>query len=273
VDKLLDKGGVALALMLTLVAGIGVAGEAPEGMVRIPAGAFTMGADASDGRVGIEVAVDSVPRHTRTLPAYWIDRTEVTNAAYREFVAATGREAPADPRFAGYFAWKEGEFPAGLDNHPVVYVDWTDARNYCAWAGKRLPSEAEWEKAARGTDGRRYPWGNEFSTDRCNTRDAEFGWTVPVGTLDGDMSPYGVMDMCGNVAEWVEDWYRGYPGSDLERASFGETLRGSRGGSWMLPGEVYARVTNRTMASPPDKKHRSMGFRCALSVDGDGAGD
>ncbi|MDH4229770.1 MAG: formylglycine-generating enzyme family protein [Nitrospirota bacterium] len=261
------RAAVGLALLLAWPGGgESAAAGAPQGMVWIAPGPFQMGADASNGEVGTEVGVDSLPRHAVTLPGFWIDRTEVTNVAYREFVTATGREAPADPRFKEFFAWKDGDYPQGLANHPVVYVTWDDANDFCVWAGKRLPGEAEWEKAARGTDGRNYPWGDDYRAGNCNTQDANFAWTTPVGTLEGDVSPYGVMDMCGNVAEWVADWYAAYPGSDLQRNSFGEVLKVSRGGSWLMPGQPYGRVSNRTMASKPDKRHRSMGFRCARSA-------
>ncbi|MBI5135896.1 MAG: SUMF1/EgtB/PvdO family nonheme iron enzyme [Nitrospirae bacterium] len=257
-----------LACAGLLVIGVHAAGAADlrQDMVRVPAGPFEMGADARDGRVGVEVGVDSVPRHRVDVDAFWIDRTEVPNLAYREFVRATGRRAPVDPRFPEYFSWEEGNFPSGLERHPVVYVDWGDANAYCEWAGKRLPTEAEWEKAARGTDGRRYPWGEEFDLERCNVREGKLGWTAPVGSFDGDLSPYGARDLCGNVSEWTADWYRAYPGSDLERRAFGEENKVIRGASWMLSYRPYARVTHRTLAFRPTKRHRAIGFRCAVSA-------
>jgi len=237
------------------------------GMVLVPAGPFTMGADERDGRVGVQIGVDEAPRHEVTLKAFWIDRTEVTHEAYRPFVAATGRETPVDPKFGDFYAWSGDEFPPGLANHPVVYVDWHDADAYCKWVGKRLPTEAEWEKAARGTDGRTFPWGEGIQPDWCNTRESEAEWSTPVGTIAHDVSPYGVMDMCGNVSEWTDSWYLAYPGSTLERTAFGEKYRVVRGGAWMLRALPFARVTHRTLAFEPTKRHRGIGFRCAMGAE------
>jgi formylglycine-generating enzyme required for sulfatase activity len=243
------------------------------GMVLVPGGPFLMGADARDGEVGIEVGVDSEPRHTVTVAPFWIDRVEVTHAAYRDFVTATGRPAPADPRFNDFYHWQAGSYPPGTEKHPVVYVDWYDADAFCRWRGKRLPTEAEWEKAARGTDGRRYPWGDTFETDRCNTREMALGWSTPVGALEKDRSPYGVMDLCGNVSEWTDSWYERYPGSTLVRPSFGELYKVVRGGSWLLSYEPFSRASNRTLAFERTKRHRAIGFRCAAdAAPGDGKG-
>jgi formylglycine-generating enzyme required for sulfatase activity len=266
--------GTAWVLAAALVLGAVPAAAADRtDMVFVPGGAFVMGADATDGEVGVQVGVDSVPRHVARVAPFWIDRTEVTHAAYRAFVAATHRRPPQDPRFADFYSWTGDDYPEGLENHPVVYVDWEDADAYCAWRGKRLPTEAEWEKAARGTDGHTYPWGEGFDPLWCNTRETRLGWTAPVGTMTHDMSPYGVMDMCGNVSEWTADWYGAYPGSDLVRAAFGRTYKVARGGAWLLVHDPYARVTNRTLAFEPDKRHRSIGFRCAAdAAPGDGAG-
>ena len=247
------------------------ASDPHEGMVFIPGGASIMGADGTDGRVGIVIGVDALPRHERQVEAFWIDRTEVNHYGYRDFVVATGRDTPADPKFADFFSWEEGDFPAGLGNHPVVYVDWNDAAAYCAWTGKRLPTEAEWEKAARGPGGRTYPWGDSWEQDRCLTRETGLGWTAPVGLTDGDESLYGVRDMCGNVSEWTDSWYLAYPGSTLEREAFGETYKVVRGGSWLLAAEPFSRVTHRTLSYLPRKRHRGIGFRCAAdAAPGDG---
>jgi len=237
-----------------------------DGMVLIPGGAFEMGADRSDGRVGIEVGVDSLPRHRSTVDAFWMDETEVSNEAYRVFLLATGRKLPVDPKFPDFFHWENGNFPPGLGRHPVVYVDWWDADAYCGSVGKRLPTEAEWEKAARGTDGRRYPWGNDFDAERCNSLENGLGWTAPVGSHPGDVSPYGVKDMCGNVAEWTASWYQAYPGSTLERRSFGEKYKVVRGSNWMLSFSPYSRTSHRSLAYDQEKRHRGIGMRCAVSA-------
>lgn len=133
----------------------------------------------------------------RELPEFWIDKSPVTNAEYARFVTATGHDPPTH--------WGESKIPPkGITNHPVVYVSWHDAKAYAVWAGKFLPTEEEWEKAARGTDGREYPWGNQVPTARsCNFGDNE-GGTTPVGRYSpqGD-SPYGCVDMAGNVWEWT----------------------------------------------------------------------
>ncbi|MFQ5508241.1 MAG: formylglycine-generating enzyme family protein [Leptospirillia bacterium] len=258
-------GLVLLALATLWPAGL-QAESAADGMVTIPAGPFVMGADPRDGALGFSIGVDSIPRHERTLPAFRIDRFEATHEAYREFVHDTGRALPEDPKFADFFAWKDGDYPAGLGRHPVVYVSWNDAHDYCAWRGVRLPTEAEWEKAARGTDGRNFVSDAPPDAGHCNTLESGIGWTVPVGGLDGDVSPYGVHDMCGNVSEWTDSWYQPYPGSTLEREAFGETYKVARGGAFMLESDPFTRVTNRSLAFAPDKRHRSIGFRCAADI-------
>jgi len=268
-------GLLASVLTLAAPAAVGAAERPAErpaepprhaGMVLVPAGPFTMGADARDGPVGVRVGIDSVPRHQVNVKAFWIDRTEVTHEQYRPFVAETGREPPVDPKFGDFYAWSGDEFPPGMANHPVVYVDWYDADTYCRWLGKRLPTEAEWEKAARGTDGRTFPWGEGIEPDWCNTRESEARWSTPVGTMDHDESPYGVMDMCGNVSEWTDTWYAAYPGSTLKRDAFGEKFKVVRGGAWLLRAEPFSRVTHRTLAFKPTKRHRTIGFRCAMDA-------
>lgn len=158
--------------------------------VHIPAGEFWMG--NSDDR--------EVPLHEVRLDGFYISRFPVTNAEYHAFVEATGHTPPEH--------WREGIYPAWQADHPVVYVNWQDATAYCRWAGGRLPTEAEWEKAARGTDKRSYPWGDTFNPDWCNTREGESDSTTPVGKYSpaGD-SPYGLGDVAGNVWEWVLDWH------------------------------------------------------------------
>lgn len=222
-----------------------------DGMIRIPAGPFTMGSDEFD----IEG-----PARVVDLPAYWIDRHPVTNAAYAEFVRATGHRPPPD--------WAPGGPPPDRLDHPVERVAWAEARAFAAWAGKRLPTEAEWEKAARGTDGRRWPWGDAFDEDRCITWDHAMALdvtTVPVGSHPSGTSPYGVLDMAGNVEEWVEDALRPYPGSVHRSAAARGTQRVLRGGSWFFTME-HARCAYRRGAPPEFDGWTTCGgpgFRCA----------
>ena len=212
------------------------------------------------------------PQHTVSLDAFWIDRYEVTNDQYRAFVEATGNRVPYD--------WQKGEIPAGKQDHPVVRVSWEDAQAYCQWAGARLPTEAEWEKGARGTDARQYPWGNTFDGSRLNfcDRNCEFDWkdtdvddgyarTAPVGSFPAGASPYGALDMAGNVWEWVADWYDGdyyrrSPGSNPAGPDSGG-YRVLRGGSWSsYPGR--ARSAYRDWIGPGCTLW-DFGFRCCVS--------
>jgi formylglycine-generating enzyme required for sulfatase activity len=223
--------------------------SAAEDMVIIPAGEFSMGSDSHEQ--------DERPAHTVNLPAFAIDRFEVTNDQYLEFITATGQKPPAH--------WTNGQIPADKGNHPVVFVTWDDAKAYCEWAGKRLPTEAEWEKAARGTDGRDYPWGNEWDPKKANTKDSGIRGTTAVGSFPAGASPYGVMDMAGNVWEWVEDWYKAYPGSTYQSGYFGERFRVDRGGGWFSEADL-ARTSNRSSSSH-DLANDDVGFRCARDVE------
>lgn len=208
-------------------------------MVYVPAGVFWMGSGDDDP----DAWVDESPRHEVYLDAFWIDRTEVTNAQYAAFLEDQGN------RVEGSQVWLHVQYPdylienaegvfqpkEGYEDYPVTRVTWFGARAYCEWAGKRLPTETEWEKAARGTDGRIYPWGNEFDGTRLNFCDAScpldskneawddgFAEIAPVGSYPDGASPYGALDMAGNVWEWVEDWYR-----EIRHGA-----RVVRGGSW-----------------------------------------
>jgi formylglycine-generating enzyme required for sulfatase activity len=175
--------------------------------VSIPAGEFLMGSDTSRDR---QADSDEQPQHTLSVSEFLIMRHPVTNAQYRGFVEATGHRNP--------LFWKKGEFPDDKANHPVVGVSYKDAITYCRWAGEqiglplRLPTESEWEKAARGPDGRVYPWGDRWEAGRCNTREAKLKGTTPVGHFSpaGD-SPYGLTDLGGNVQEWLSNLYGPYP--------------------------------------------------------------
>jgi len=223
--------------------------EAP--MVAIPAGEFTMGSDR-----GVER-----PPHSVFVEAFEIDVFEVTNERFARFVEETGYVTDAE-KAGDSMPWRV--YAEGKPDHPVVKVSWNDAKAFCEWAGKRLPTEAEWEKAARGTDGRIYPWGNEWALGKANTKEAGHRGTTIVGSFPDGASPYGVMDMAGNVAEWTADWfqpYPGYPGGDSEAQYFGEKYRVIRGGGWFSDKELV-RTTFRS-ASSVDLANDDVGFRCA----------
>jgi sulfatase modifying factor 1 len=242
-------------------------------VVYVPAGEFIMGSDAAD--------VDERPQRRVYLDAFEIDRYEVTNVQYRRFLLATGRKGPQHwPERYEHLVpdrdadWQGDVYPAGEATYPVVGAGWPEAAAYCEWAGKRLPTEAEWEKAARGTDGRAYPWGNTWDASKANTREAGVGYTQPVGTYPAGASPYGVMDAAGNVGEWIADWYdrlyysyapdRNPPGPSPagERILTGERIQ--RGGAWDSPSD-HARTSyrNATHFFGPNVR---VGFRCVRSV-------
>jgi ribose/xylose/arabinose/galactoside ABC-type transport system permease subunit/formylglycine-generating enzyme required for sulfatase activity len=219
-------------------------------MIEIPAGPFTMGSNTG--------AEDEAPAHEVDLPAFEIDKFEVTNADFAQFVEATGYQTDAE---------KEGRTKnwqgaaEGKDNHPVVFVSWNDAMAYCEWVGKRLPTEAEWEKAARGTDGRMYPWGNEWDASKANVKDTGLRGTAAVGSFGTGAGPYGVEDMAGNVWEWTADWYEAYPGSDYQSDYFGQRFRVLRGGAWFETAD-FVRTTVRN-ANSETAANDDLGFRCA----------
>jgi ribose/xylose/arabinose/galactoside ABC-type transport system permease subunit/formylglycine-generating enzyme required for sulfatase activity len=219
-------------------------------MIEIPAGPFIMGSDTG--------AEDEAPAHEVDLPAFEIDKFEVTNADFAQFVEATGYQTDAE-REGRTKNWQSAA--EGKDNHPVVFVSWNDAVTYCQWAGKRLPTEAEWEKAARGTDGRMYPWGNEWDASKANVKDTGLRGTACVGSFGAGASPYGVEDMAGNVWEWTADWYEAYPGSDYESDYFGQRFRVLRGGAWFETAD-FVRTTVRN-ANSETAANDDLGFRCA----------
>jgi iron(II)-dependent oxidoreductase len=181
-------------------------------MLRIPAGQFQMGSNPDH----VEQAADwcncskrnfedEQYLHKVHLDGYYIDQYEVTNQQFKAFVDASGYVTDAEHK-RETSTWRT-LYTEGKDNHPVVWMSWNDARAYCKWAGKRLPTEAEWEKAARGTNARLWPWGNEWDADRLNSSVSGRKTTTPVGSFEDGASPYGAMDMAGNVWEWVNDWH------------------------------------------------------------------
>jgi iron(II)-dependent oxidoreductase len=219
-------------------------------MVKIPAGSFTMGSDNG--------AEDEAPAHQVDLPAFEIDKFEVTNADFAQFVKAAGYQTDAEKekRTKNWQSVAEGK-----DNHPVVFVSWNDATAYCQWIGKRLPTEAEWEKAARGTDGRTYPWGNEWDPSKVNAKETGLRGTAVVGSFGAGASPYGVEDMAGNVWEWTADWYEAYPGSTYKSDYFGQEFKVLRGGAWFETAD-FVRTTVRN-ANSQTAANDDIGFRCA----------
>ncbi len=229
-------------------------------MVFIPAGEFLMGSDGPDA------PADEQPAHIVDVPAFYIDRFEVTNEQYRRFVIETGHAPPrsADPREAS-FNWTGSDYPAGTGDHPAVLVSWHDAAAYAAWAGKRLPTEAEWEKAARsGMAGQKFPYGDRLELSQANFHKSYLRTNKlrPVGAFEP--TALGLYDMAGNVWEWCHDWYR----ADYYRSGAAVNPQGPvngdykvfRGGSWMND-EPFLRCAQRGKNSP-DHKSPAVGFRC-----------
>jgi eukaryotic-like serine/threonine-protein kinase len=233
-------------------------------MVYVPEGEFLMGSASSDA----QAPSDEKPQHTVYLDSFWIDRTEVTNAMYAKCVAAGDCDPPRDTSSSTRSTYYGN---TQFANSPVIYVDWNDASAYCQWVGRRLPSEAEWEKAARGTDGRIYPWGNQAAT--CNLANywvgntGCVGDTSQVGSYPDGASPYGALDMAGNVLEWANDWYDANyysisPSANPSGPSSGQ-YHALRGGAWSSDG-WFVRTADRDRNSS-DYPYYNFGFRCLLS--------
>jgi formylglycine-generating enzyme required for sulfatase activity len=243
-------------------------------MVLIPAGEFTMGSDPGLDQAAVD---DEQPQHTLSLPDYYLSKTLVTNAQYAAFVQATGHRVP--------YHWRGGKPPRGEEEHPAVNVSWHDAMAYCSWlaeaTGKlyRLPSEAEWEKGARGSDGRIYPWGSQWDAARCNSREAGKGDTVAVlgiykgsttavGAYPDGASPYGLLDMAGNVWEWTSSVYEAYPYDPADGREDLEAVDGVRrvlrgGASVNLAWRVRCAIRGRDL---PDFLFYDRGFRLAMDA-------
>jgi formylglycine-generating enzyme required for sulfatase activity len=276
-----------------------IRGEDGAEMVLVPAGEFWMGNTpeglepirgfckrAPTGNVckNERYERDELPRRRVTLDAFYLDRFEVTNALFEKFVKATGHrtwaERQGESRVWGWgksglqpanianASWRSPTGPVSVaePNHPVVHVSWNDAAAYCRWAGKRLPTEAEWEKAARGPDGRRYPWGDAWDPARANGASA-VKRTTPVGSYPQGASPCGAQDMAGNVWEWIADWYAGnyYKTGPVRNPTGPETgeFRVGRGGAWLdHPAVLGTTLRNRLL---PLYTSNVMGFRCAKS--------
>lgn len=212
-------------------------GQIPPGMVLVPAGEFLMGTDGRDP--------DERPQRTIRLDSYYIDKNEVTNAQFRE-------------------VFPQYKFELGFEKYPMAGVTWRQAVEYAKAVGKRLPTEAEWEKAARGDDGQEYPWGNNFDKSRCNSAETYGARLKKTGSHRSGVSPFGCMDMAGNVREWTSTWYEAYPGNTAVSARYGQVYRVLRGGSYLTKRPQVrcpARHMDREEKAEPD-----YGFRCAKDV-------
>lgn len=200
------------------------------------------------------------PERTVFVPSFYIDKYEVTNAQYKRFIDATKREPPKNVVNPDYTIWKNGTFPEELANHPVVNVTWYDAKAYCEWAGKRLPTAIEWEKAARGPYGNIYPWGNEFFPGYANLYQKGISYkvqqTVPVGTYVKSKSYYGAYDMAGNVWEWTAS----PPPNSKDPA---DIRRAAKGGGWGYNGNKYTARASYSIFFTADYTSNCLGFRCA----------
>lgn len=263
------NAALALVSVITMFCALPAshAQQAPPGMVLTPEGEFWMGASKeevqqlaeqySGHRMYGTYRFDwETPRRKVRLKGFYIDRTEVTNRQYARYLKATGAKPPMH--------WANGSYMKGLDDFPVLYVTWNDAQAYAKWAGKRLPTEEEWEKAARGPDGLIFPWGNHFDVDKAATADSDLrlmGHALcnsssanQTGHAPGDKSPYGAMDMAGNVREWTSS-------SDPEHPS----MKVVKGGSW-LDLNLVARGSHREFVNKFFKSH-VIGFRCVKDLD------
>jgi iron(II)-dependent oxidoreductase len=267
-------------------------------MALVPAGRFVMGTTEEEARKladwqKLDYLLTETPAHTVTMPNYYMDVTPVTHAEYARFIAETPQQAvPTGTHpLAQPHAWdeKRRQPPDAVRHHPVVLVDWHSAAAYAQWAGKALPSEEQWEKGARGHDGRLYPWGNTWDWQRCNSAERHHGgdfkkvqewwdwwnpikdaktspgiFTSPVGSYPLGASPYGLLDMAGNVYEWCDAWYDAYANSQAQHDDFGRKYRVVRGGSWgNNRNDVRCAARNR---NTPDYRNYYVGFRCASTA-------
>jgi len=237
----------------------------------VPAGEFTMGSDADDALAECQKYrndcsrdwfTDEEPPHPVYLDAYYIDKYEVTNALYETCVSAGVCDPPRETSSYTHTSYYGNSQYA---DYPVIYVDWNQANTYCEWRGARLPTEAEWEKAARGTDGRVYPWGNDSPNSNLLNYNGNVGDTTEVGKYPAGASIYGVLDMAGNVWEWVSSLYQSYPystgdGREDLNASGSRVLRGGAWGNY----ENDVRSADRVRGDPSGT-YGDVGFRCALS--------
>ncbi|MCF6325558.1 MAG: formylglycine-generating enzyme family protein [Gammaproteobacteria bacterium] len=308
----ISRFGLALLLSLSAVTVFAENADITENeMVLIPAGAFLMGSNDIDTTTrGKEYGLikplylDEHPQREVRLDTFYIDRYEVPNERYKEFVILNNKTVPQTWSDNGYLlvrqildiandevlhrladelfkldmntqtASRETLLDAiekkqrGQDNLPVTGIAWADANDYCQWLNKRLPTEREWEKAARGTEGNEYPWGNEWHKEYANSG-AGNRWdsgVAPINHYHKGQSPFGVFNMSGNVMEWTADWYQQYPGNDYQSKEYGEIFKVVRGGGWGGMGHYAINHFNRTSYRfylRPESTFPDLGFRCA----------
>ncbi|MBI4457150.1 MAG: SUMF1/EgtB/PvdO family nonheme iron enzyme [Acidobacteria bacterium] len=228
----------------------------PGEMVKIPGGEFIMGSDI-DPKGGNKRGSYS-PAHKVNLPDYWIDKYEVTNGQFLKFVTESDYKPEGDWRTI---------YRIGMENYPVANVTLSDAKAFCQWAGKRLPAEEEWEKAARGAQGQDYPWGNGWEAGRADTYEAGIRERVEVGKMVGDVSPLGVHDSMGNVQEWTASEYQAYPNGPKDPA-YKTGRYAVRGASYALYGndkDAPFKIWVRSAFFP--KSQFGIGFRCASDTE------
>ena len=234
-------------------------------MVLVSAGDFIMGTDMIDHeKTHLQIGavkplfLDQHPSRKIYLDSYYIDKYEVTNEEYKKFLDSSGYD-----ELPGH--WEDGSYKEGRGRYPVTHVTWREALTYALWAKKKLPTEVHWEKAARGTDGRIYPWGDFYEKGKSNMDIDGARELTEVGIYPEDVSPYKVYDLGGNVMEWTMDWYQAYPGSSYRSPRYGKVLKVLRGNAFQKAGhyflEAYRYSFSRTEADPNDY-FENVGFRC-----------
>ncbi len=253
-------------ILLMIISSAALAAERNPEMLPVPAGAFSMG--SNDG------PEDERPPHSINLAAFEIDRLPVTNERFAEFLNAVGPHNRAGERLYDFddadarihqsgTRWIADR---GYENHPAVEPSWAGARDYCAWRGKRLPSEAEWEKAARGNDGRKYTWGNAAPDATRAQFGKRFNDTTAADAFPAGAGPFGTLGMAGNAWEWVSSAYKPYPYSadDGRENLTAGPVRGARGGGHDSPAaEITTTQRGRYLSRNPRAGHHNIGFRCA----------
>lgn len=221
----------------------------PQGMTYVPGGEFMMGRDNGDEF--------ERPQHKVSVKPFYIDLYETTCEEYDKFIRATGHAPPA--------SWKKGKYPEGAARQPVTGVDWDDANAYAAWSGKRLPTEEEWEFAARGSDGRLYPWGNEWKSEAANADTSSQGGMVEIGKQAAGKAAYGSFDMAGNAWEWTASDLKAYPGGQLP-AKLPDNLKVIRGGSWQEDRTQVTATYRGYWPARGNQDYKRTGFRCVKDV-------